>query len=79
VTDLDPVLAKAAVDLLQGTADKAGVPLDVGAAVALAQKLAQVAAELVDGHAKRTAHQAGLDAAAGITTLEEAEASAKKR
>lgn len=70
--------ASAAVQLVQGIADKAGISVDAASMLRLAGELLQSATELLDGHAKKHAEAAGAAAAAAITTEPEAEAAQRK-
>lgn len=72
-------LDEAAANLLGRVAAQNGINVDSTAAVALARQLVAQAVDLLDGHAKAKAAAAGQAAADKITTLEEAEASAKNR
>lgn len=71
--------ASAAVQLVQGLADKAGIQLDAGQVLSLAGSLLQSGIEILDDHAKKKAEAAGDAAAASVTTEDQAEAAQRKK
>lgn len=76
---MSDALDSIATGVLKGLADRAGVQVDAEQLVMLTEKWVSAGLVLLDNHAKAAAHQAGVDAAAKITTIEEAEKSAKSR
>lgn len=76
---MSDLVQTAAETVLTELATKAGVQLDAVQVVALAEKFVGLGAELVAAHGWRASHQVGMEAQAKVTTVEEAEAAAKRR
>lgn len=75
---IDPVISKAAEGVVTALAQQLGVSVDAEAAVEFAERAIEYLGDAITANAWRAAQEAGQAAAAQITTLEEAEASARR-
>jgi hypothetical protein len=72
-------VAAAAVRVIQGLLESAGINADAATVIRLAGELVQAGVELLEGDAKKRAEAAGDAAADKITTVAQAEESARNR